>query len=57
MEINLTVLSESYTIDSFFFFLSTIDLQYAFLHTNNEKSEKEIKESIHSPLQPKELNI
>ena len=27
-----------------------------FLHTNNEKSEKEIKES-HSPLQQKELNI
>ena len=29
----------------------------AFLHTNNEKSEKEIKESIPSPLQQKELNI
>ena len=28
----------------------------AFLYTNNEKSEREIKESIHSPLQ-KELNI
>ena len=28
----------------------------AFLKTNNEKSEREIKESIHSPLQ-KELNI
>ena len=29
----------------------------AFLYTNNEKSEREIKESIHSPLQQKELNI
>ena len=29
----------------------------AFLYTNNEKSEREIKESIHSPLQRKELNI
>ena len=28
----------------------------AFLYTNNEKSEREIKES-HSPLQQKELNI
>ena len=29
----------------------------AFLYTNNEKSEREIKESIPSPLQQKELNI
>ena len=29
----------------------------AFLYTNNEKSEREIKESIHSPLRQKELNI
>ena len=29
----------------------------AFLYTNNEKSEREIKESTHSPLQQKELNI
>ena len=29
----------------------------AFLYTNNEKSEREINESIHSPLQQKELNI
>ena len=29
----------------------------AFLYTNNEKSEREIKEPIHSPLQQKELNI
>ena len=28
-----------------------------FLYTNNEKSEREIKESIPSPLQQKELNI
>ena len=28
-----------------------------FLYTNNEKSEREIKEPIHSPLQQKELNI
>ena len=29
----------------------------AFLHTNNEKSEREIKESISFTLQQKELNI
>ena len=29
----------------------------AFLYTNNEKSEREIKESIPSTLQQKELNI
>ena len=29
----------------------------AFLYTNNEKSEREIKESVPSPLQQKELNI
>ena len=29
----------------------------AFLYTNNEKSEREIKESIPSPLQQKELSI
>ena len=29
----------------------------AFLYTNNEKSEKEIKNQSHSPLQQKELNI
>ena len=29
----------------------------AFLYTNNEKSEREIKESIPFTLQPKELNI
>ena len=29
----------------------------AFLYTNNEKSEREIKEAVHSPLQQKELNI
>ena len=29
----------------------------AFLYTNNEKSEREIKESSHLPLQQKELNI
>ena len=29
----------------------------AFLYTTNEKSEKEIKESNHLPLQQKELNI
>ena len=29
----------------------------AFLYTNDEKSERGIKESIHSPLQQKELNI
>ena len=29
----------------------------AFLYTNNEKSEREIKDSIPSPLQQKELNI
>ena len=29
----------------------------AFIYTNNEKSEREIKESIPSPLQQKELNI
>ena len=29
----------------------------AFLYTNNEKSEREIKESIHPLLQQKELNI
>ena len=28
-----------------------------FLYTNNEKSEREIKESIPSPLQQKELSI
>ena len=28
-----------------------------FLYSNNEKSEREIKESIHSPLQQEELNI
>ena len=28
-----------------------------FLYTNNEKSEREIKDSIPSPLQQKELNI
>ena len=28
-----------------------------FLYTNNEKSEREIKESIHSPLQQIELKI
>ena len=30
---------------------------HVFLYTNNEKSEREIKESIPSPLQQKELNI
>ena len=29
----------------------------AFLYTNNEKSEKEIKNQSHSPLQQKYLNI
>ena len=29
----------------------------AFVYINNEKSEREIKESTHSPLQQKELNI
>ena len=29
----------------------------AFQYTNKEKSERKIKESIHSPLQQKELNI
>ena len=29
----------------------------AFLYTNNEKSERAIKESIHSPLQQKQLTI
>ena len=29
----------------------------AFLYTNNEKSEREIKSQSHSPLQQKELNI
>ena len=29
----------------------------AFLYTNNEKSEREIKDSIPSPWQQKELNI
>ena len=29
----------------------------AFLYTNNEKSEREIKNQSHSPLQQKELNI
>ena len=29
----------------------------AFLYTNNEKSEREIKKSIHSALQQKQLNI
>ena len=28
-----------------------------FLYTNNEKSEREIKDQSHSPLQQKELNI
>ena len=30
-----------------------IQKSLAFLYTNNEKSEREIKESIHSPLQQK----
>ena len=29
----------------------------AFLYTNNEKLEREIKDQSHSPLQQKELNI
>ena len=29
----------------------------AFLHTINEKAEREIKDQSHSPLQQKELNI
>ena len=29
----------------------------AFLYTNNEKSEREIKSQSHSPLQQKDLNI
>ena len=29
----------------------------SFLYTNNEKSEREIKNQSHSPLQQKELNI
>ena len=29
----------------------------AFLYTNNEKSEREIKNQSHSPLQQKDLNI
>ena len=29
----------------------------AFLHTNNAKAEREIKDQSHSPLQQKELNI
>ena len=34
-----------------------IQKSLAFLYMNNEKSEREIKESIPSPLQQKELNI
>ena len=34
-----------------------MQISLAFLSINNEKSEKEIKESIPSPLQQKELNI
>ena len=29
---------------------------FAFLYTNNEQTEREIKETISSPLQQKELN-
>ena len=39
-----------------FQYIINTEKSFAFLYTNNEKTEREIKETIPSPLQQKELN-